>query len=182
MASLRPLIHRGWQVSPYTAKTRAYLKYKKTIPFVDEESSILSLFWNVGRSKVGRVIMPTVQLNDDTFLQDSSSIIDSLEKMDFADSNLLLTSKQHITSKTRVASALIELFADEWLSMAILHYRWNKPIAADFAIGDFARAGFPWLPSFVGRKLAESTAKQMQVYMPGLGVSNSTGKLPILYY
>ena len=54
------VVHRGWQVSPYTAKTRAYLKWKR-VPFEDREPSFVELYSKVRPNIGGKVMMPTVK-------------------------------------------------------------------------------------------------------------------------
>lgn len=158
--------HFGWLVSPYSAKTRSYLSYKK-VPFSDIEPNVIRLFRTI-KGAVGRVIMPTVRLSDGRWLQDSSLIIDHFEAEAGA-------SSVHPTGATqRLASYLLEVFADEWLPMAALHYRWNIEENARFAIKDFARSGIPFLPSWLGQKIVAPFADRMRGYLPVLGVDEGT--------
>ena len=60
----------GWLVSPYTAKVRAHLAYKR-IPFVDASPSAAQLNFVI-KPAVGRMIMPTVRLSDGSWRQDSA--------------------------------------------------------------------------------------------------------------
>ena len=120
------------------------------------------------QSAVGRAVMPTVLCPDGTWLQDSSCIIDWFEER---------YSERPITppgGAQRVASLLLELHGDEWLPAVAMHYRWNKPENARFALDEFARSGFPWLPRFLGRPLVSPAARKMQSYLPVLGVSPET--------
>jgi glutathione S-transferase len=158
--------HFGWLVSPYSAKTRSYLAYKE-IPFSDIEPNVIQLFRTI-KGAVGRVIMPTVRLSDGRWLQDSSLIIDHFEAEAGEPS-------VHPTGHAqRLASYLLEVFADEWLPMAALHYRWNIEENARFAIKDFARSGIPFLPSWLGQKIVARFADRMRGYLPVLGVDEGT--------
>ncbi len=112
--------------------------------------------------------MPTVEMSDGTWLQDSSVIIDHFAKKNRAYSITPPGASQQL------ASALLEVFADEWMPMAALHFRWNNPENAEFALNEFARLGFPWLPRFVGRKLVRPLARRMRSYLPILGVCDNT--------
>jgi glutathione S-transferase len=158
--------HYGWQVSPYSAKTRSYLRYTG-LDFRDTEPSAVTLYRRI-QAAVGRIIMPTVRLKDGRWLQDSSVIIDHFESMEST------PSVQPPGPTQRFASALLEVFADEWLPMAALHYRWNNETNAAFAITEFARSGFPWLPRFLGRPLVRPMANKMKSYLSLLGVSDAT--------
>ena len=70
--------HYGWPVSPYSAKTRSYLRYKG-IAFSDCTPAFWTLQGKVKRG-VGKVIMPSVQLASGEWLQDSSAIVDEFER------------------------------------------------------------------------------------------------------
>ncbi|EDM75364.1 glutathione S-transferase [Plesiocystis pacifica SIR-1] len=166
-----PRVHRhyGWQVSPYSAKTRSYLRYVG-VPFEDVAPSVWTLYRKI-QGAVGRLVMPTVELADGGWLQDSSAIIDYFEGLPGADPERSVTPAEPCLA---VASSLLEVFADEWLPMADLHYRWNLPANADFALGEFARDGFPRLPESVGRRLAAPVARRMASYLPALGIEDAT--------
>jgi glutathione S-transferase len=158
--------HYGWKVSPYSAKTRSYLQYIG-IHFEDIEPSAFLLYRKV-QPAVGRIVMPTVRLTNGEWLQDSSVIIDHFE-------NISSTPSIHPSGSTqRLASYLLEVFADEWLPMAALHYRWNFPHNTAFARREFARCSFPWLPVQIGQIFTESMARKMQGYLHVLGVNDDT--------
>ncbi|MGB1016582.1 MAG: glutathione S-transferase family protein, partial [Nannocystaceae bacterium] len=159
--------HFGWPVSPYSAKTRAYLRWKQ-IPFTDVEVGALRLFTRI-RKAVGRAVMPTVLRPDGTWLQDSSEIIDTFER-EFPTPSILPTGPRQ-----RIASLLIELHADEWLPIVAMFTRWTIPENREFARNEFARSGFPRMPKFLSRRLIAPVAEKMAAYLPILGVSEATG-------
>jgi len=158
--------HYGWLVSPYSAKTRSYLRFKQ-IPFQDQVPTARQLGTTIRRA-VGKPVMPTLLRPDGVWMQDSSEIIDHLEK-EFPEPALTPRGPAQ-----RLVSLLIELHADEWLPIVALHYRWNLEENSLFARNEFARFGFPWLPRFVGRPLAEPMARKMSSYLPLVGVSEET--------
>lgn len=158
--------HYGWPVSPYSAKTRSYLRFKR-IAFQDVVPNALTLFGKIKKA-VGRPIMPTLQRPDGTWLQDTSEIIDALERVHPEPSITPPGGAQ------RVASLLLELHADEWLPASALHTRWNIPKNARFAVEEFSRYGLPGVPRFVGARLIRPMAKQMAGYLPILGVTAAT--------
>lgn len=159
-------VHYGWLVSPYSAKTRSYLKYKG-LDVRDVEPSVFQMMGMIQRA-VGRVIMPTVRLPDGTWLQDSSVIIDHFEAATPEPTILPPGPTQ------RLASSLLEVFSDEWLPMAALYYRWSIPENVAFAKTDFARSGLPWVPRFIGRRLIASFAHKMESYLEVLGIDDTT--------
>ncbi len=158
--------HYGWSVSPYSAKTRAYMTYKG-VAFDDIEPSGARLFGPIRRA-VGRSVMPTVLTPEGAWLQDSSDIIDTLERRHPAPSVIPPGPRQ------RIASLLLELHADEWLPLVAMHTRWNRPENARFAVDEFARSGFPRLPRALGRRLIRPIAAKMRGYLPPLGVTPET--------
>jgi len=156
----------GWEVSPYTAKVRAYLQYKK-IPFKVVVPHILTLK-RIIEPKVGKVIMPVIIGPEGEILQDSTVIIDALEEK--FSSNCI---KPH-TAKQRFVSQVMELCGDEWLPMAALHFRWNYPGNQDFILSEFGKSALPYFPSILQRKVASTFAGKMKSYLPAMGV---TGKM-----
>lgn len=158
--------HYGWAVSPYTAKTRAALMFKG-VDFDDVEASAPRLFLQIKRA-VGHVVMPTVLRTDGSWLQDSSDIIDALER---AHPNPPITPPG---PKQRIASLLLELHGDEWLTLPAMHYRWTIPENRQFARTEFARSGAPFVPRFIGRRLTAPIADKMASYLPLIGVTKET--------
>ena len=101
----------GWLVSPYTAKVRAMLHYKR-IPFTDVVPSAFYLQSTMSKA-VGRIIMPTVKLQGSVLTdanpwrQDSALICDEIEKAhpEFP--------TRPSGPAQRMASSLLELHGDE---------------------------------------------------------------------
>ncbi len=158
--------HYGWLVSPYSAKTRSYLRYTG-VTHTDTAPTAWTLYRKI-QPAVGRMIMPTVQLPDGTWLQDSSAIIDHFE----AQADTPSVTPEGPTQA--VASALLEVFADEWLPMAALHYRWNIPENKAFALSEFGSSAAPWLPQVLTRPIVRPMADRLQGYLPLLGVTAAT--------
>lgn len=157
--------HLGWEVSPYSAKTRSYLRYKG-IPHIDRAPNVVELFGRVART-VGRPIMPTLITPEGSLWQDSSEIIDGLEAR-FPSPSI------HPPGATqRLASYLLELHADEWLPMPALHYRWNVPENTEFAYAEFGRSGLPYFPRRLQRAAGRKVAASMRRYLPILGIDQT---------
>jgi glutathione S-transferase len=156
----------SWPVSPYSAKVRAYLRWKGAA-FEDSAPSVFALRGRI-QAAVGRAIMPTVELPDGAWLQDSSEIIDTLER------TLDGPSITPPGARQQAVDLLLELHGDEWLPMAALHYRWNRPANAAFALAEFAKYGVPWLPGFLGRAIVKPVGRRMAGYLPILGVDART--------
>lgn len=161
------LTHYSWPVSPYSAKTRAYLSFKGA-DFVDVVPSARMLYGPIKKA-VGRMVMPTVRRADGSWLQDSSEIIDTLE------GELEGPSITPEGPTQRLAQLLLELHGDEWLPLVAMHSRWNHPRNAEYARTEFARYGMPWLPTAIGRRFTAPIARRMAGYLPLLGVDERTG-------
>lgn len=161
-----PLTLYSWLVSPYSAKVRSFLHYKR-VRVDSVRPSGLQLYWTIKRA-VGRAIMPTVQNGDGTWLQDSTIICDDVER---AHPEPSVTPR---SGAQQLASALIALLADEWCVLITLHWRWNNAGNAEWAVDEFRRNAFPWLPRWAGLKLATTIAKSMQKYRSVVGISEAT--------
>jgi glutathione S-transferase len=160
------LTHYGWPISHFSAKTRSYLTFKG-VEFDDCYPTGLRLLFVIQRA-VGRVVMPTVRMPNGQWLQDSSAIIDELEA-------------RHPTppihpkgASQRLASYLLEYFADEWMQLTSLHSRWDTPGNARRAKYDFAHYAFPWLPVWIAQRFTQPMAEQMLGYQPATGVTDAT--------
>tara|TARA_B100001093_G_scaffold517683_1_gene600008 strand:+ start:619 stop:1650 length:1032 start_codon:yes stop_codon:yes gene_type:complete len=137
------------------------------LKFNDVEPDALVLYRQI-KPGVGRIIMPTVRLASGDWIQDSSNIIDHFERTECR------ISARPNRPVQAFASALLEVFADEWMPMAALHYRWHIDENKRFALDEFSRSGLPWLPRFVGRRLIRPMADKMRSYLPVLGVTETT--------
>jgi len=144
------------------------MMHYKAVPFYDVAPSGLQLYYTLIKPAVGRPIMPTVMTPEGTWLQDSALICDAIE------ARFVTPSTTPAGPTQRLASELLELWADEWFSLLTLHYRWNVPDNKQWAVGEFARKAFPWLPEFLSRKLAAPVAESMQRYRPIVGITEAT--------
>eukprot|EP00927_Polykrikos_kofoidii_P059845 TRINITY_DN54968_c0_g1_i1.p1 TRINITY_DN54968_c0_g1~~TRINITY_DN54968_c0_g1_i1.p1 ORF type:complete len:394 (+),score=31.35 TRINITY_DN54968_c0_g1_i1:129-1310(+) len=156
----------GWLVSPYTAKVRAMMAYKR-LPFTDTEPSLLGLLFTV-KLAVGRVIMPTIRRADGSWQQDSALICDELE------SRFPSPSTSPPGDAQRLASALLELYGDEWLTVLALHFRWDVPGNAAWAPREFGRAGLPWLPRWLSARLVVPFVEKMKSFRAVHGIGEET--------
>ena len=153
----------GWDVSPYTAKVRSYLQHKN-IPFKTIAPNILDLKRKI-EPNVGKMVMPVIACHQGEMVQDSTVIIENLEKK-YPDNSVTPS-----TPKQNFVSLLMELCGDEWLPMAALHYRWNYSGNTQYILNAFGKNAFPYLPSYIQRKLASPFANKMKSYLPALGIT-----------
>ncbi|MEZ4407778.1 MAG: glutathione S-transferase family protein [Polyangiales bacterium] len=137
----RPFLHYAAEVSLYSGKTRAYLRYRD-VPF-REVPPTLGVYRKVIVPNVGRPIIPVLQTPEGEILQDTTVIIDALEAR-------LGPSVYPTTPAQRLVALLFELYGDEWLVMPAMHYRWHfKRENLAFILREFGEAGGADAPKWV---------------------------------
>ncbi|MEZ4288842.1 MAG: glutathione S-transferase family protein [Polyangiales bacterium] len=159
-------VHYGWAASPFSAKTRAYFRYK-ALDFEDRSPTFRFMATAI-QKRIGRMVMPVVVVDDGTWLQDTAEIIDVLEERHPEPAILPSTPTQ------RLAAMLLELFADEWFTLSAMHYRWNYEENRRFIVSDFGKSAAPTFPGSVQRRLGERVARTMRSYLPVLGITPVT--------
>ena len=120
----------GSDVSYFTAKVRPALRVKR-VPYA-ELLATSSVYREVIIPRTGLAFIPIVVTDRDETWQDTSEILDALEHR-FPDPPLYPADPV-----LRVLAYLFELYADEFLILPALHYRWSFPRSAAKARGDFA--------------------------------------------
>lgn len=118
------------EFSYFSAKVRPALRYKR-IPYV-EILSTPQAYRDVIVPRTGLSFIPVVVTPEDETLQDTSDILDALEQR-FPEPPLYPRA-----GVLRLLAHLIELYADEFLILPALHYRWSFAESAAKARADFA--------------------------------------------
>jgi glutathione S-transferase len=154
----------GAEVSYFTGKVRAYLRYKR-IPFA-EVLNTPDVYRQIILPRVGWPVIPVVTTPEDEIWQDSTEIIDALESR-FPDPSIYpATVRQHLVS------LLLEVYGDEWLKLPAMHYRWNHN--RDFAVNEFGRMSLPGATPEEQRAAGEKISKPFAGALPFLGVTPET--------
>ena len=120
----------GADVSYFTAKVRPALRYKR-VPYVELLASPQA-YRDVIVPRTGLAFIPIVVTDRDETWQDTSVILDNLEAR-FPDPPLYPADPV-----LRVLAYLFELYADEFLVLPAMHYRWSFPESVAKARADFA--------------------------------------------
>lgn len=135
MSSTTPIEYRlyGAEISYYTGKVRAYLRckglaYKEILATAD-------VYRDVILPRMGFSVIPVVVTSSDETLQDSTEIIEELEKRHPQPTIVPAGGAQ------RLVAQLIELYGDEWLVIPAMHYRWHHN--RDWAIRAFGEVNAP---------------------------------------
>jgi len=154
----------GLDFSLFAVKTRSYL-CKKGSPFEE-----LSVSWGKIRNfiieRTGGEFIPVIHTPDDKVIQDTTVIIDELERR-FPEHSVYPD-----TPRQKLLSLLLELYADEGLFIPAMHYRWyceeeNHRYIYD-RFGEFIWKSAPGLlRRFIGKK----ASAEFRGMLPGLGVT-----------
>ncbi|PRP90007.1 hypothetical protein ENSA5_68890 [Enhygromyxa salina] len=130
------------EVSLYSGKARAYLRYKQ-LPF-EELFASRKVLQTIVRPKTGLTMIPVLLTPAGDAVQDTTAIIDYLEarhpeRSVYPDTPVL-----------RLASLLLELYGDEWLVMPAMHYRWHyKRANMGLILSEFGEIVAPRLPKLL---------------------------------
>ena len=154
----------GADVSYYTAKIRAYLIHKR-LPFTDVLAT-RTVFRDEILPRVGWPVIPVLITPENTTLQDTSEMIDALEARHLSPTLLPQT------PVARFAALLFELYADEWIKVPALHYRWHYD--REFAITEFGRNNDPERSLEAQYHIGEKIAAPFATWPSLLGVSPTT--------
>ena len=123
----------GAEMSPYSVKVRSYFRYK-AIPhqWILRNSGSQAEYEKYAKLP----IVPLVVTPDGTGIQDSTPIIDQMEKL-FPEPSI------HPDGIAGFVSALIEEFGDEWGNKWMFHYRWAREVDQICSAGRIARMRAP---------------------------------------
>ncbi len=148
----------GAERSYFSGKARAALRAKRV--WFDEILPTRPAMAEI-RRRTGLRFIPIVVTPEDETWQDTSDIIDALEARVPEPALLPATPVQ------RLVAYLLELYADEFLILPAMHYRWGTPEGVEDARHAFAAAsGDP--------ETAAAFAGQMGGTLPFLGVTPET--------
>src|SRR5271157_2486431 len=124
----------GAEMSPYSVKIRSYFRYK-TIPhrWILRNGETQAEYAKYSKLP----IIPLVVTPQQSGIQDSTPIIDQMEKL-FPEPSV------HPDDRVaRFVSLLIEEFGDEWGNKWMFHYRWAREVDQRASAGRIARMQAP---------------------------------------
>jgi glutathione S-transferase len=124
----------GTEMSPYSVKVRSYFRYKA----IPHQWVLRNAASQVEFEKYAKMpIIPLVVTPEGTGIQDSTPIIDAMEKL-FPEPSI-----HPDDSVARFISALTEEFGDEWGNKWMFHYRWARDVDQISSAGRIARMRGP---------------------------------------
>ncbi len=154
----------GTDASQFSGKARSYLRWKG-VDF-SETTATPEVYRDIVEPRIGFAVIPILETPDGVVVQDTADIIDHVEKAESGPSVFPDGPVQ------RLASLLLELYADEWLVIPAMHYRWNY--------------NEPWIVTELGRNAAPNASPEEQARIgqviaapvkesvPRVGVSEET--------
>jgi glutathione S-transferase len=123
----------GAEMSPYSVKVRSYFRYKA----IPHQWILRNAASQAEYEKYAKLpIVPLVVTPDGAGIQDSTPIIDQMEKL-FPEPSI------HPDGIAGFVSTLIEEFGDEWGNKWMFHYRWAREVDQICSAGRIARMRAP---------------------------------------
>lgn len=165
MEGVAPLTLHGLDLSYFTGKVQAYLRYRN-VPHRFVELSARG-FSDLAR-RTGIAQMPAIQLADGRWMTDSSAMIAWLDPR--------LPGRRVIPEDPvqRFLCLLVEDYADEWLWRPALHYRWSHAADAHLMSRRIAAEMLHDLPVPLFLRRWFVLARQVRRYVHHDGVTRAT--------
>jgi len=157
----------GSEMSPYSVKVRSYFRYKA----IPHQWILRNAASQAEYEKYARMpIIPLVVTPEGSGIQDSTPIIDAVEKL-YPEPSI------HPGNPiVRFISGLTEEFGDEWGNKWMFHYRWARDVDQRSASGRLARMRAPTASEKENTELAERIRTRMveRVWFVGSNEVTST--------
>ncbi|MBA4228476.1 MAG: glutathione S-transferase [Hyphomonas sp.] len=155
----------GAEVSYFTGKARAYLRWRG-VDFC-EALATQAVYRDVILPKVGWPVIPVMVTPEGEVVQDSADIIETVE----AREGLFPPAVPEGPLQHFVAQ-LLHLYADEWLTLPAMHYRWNYN--EDWAYAEFGAISAPQASRGEQYEIGKKNGQRFKGALPILGVHAET--------
>jgi glutathione S-transferase len=154
----------GTEPSQFSGKARAYLRWKG-VDFV-EQTATPEVYRDIIEPRVGFAVIPILLTPENQVIQDTADIIDDVEAHQPGPSVYPSGPVQ------KLVSLLIELYADEWLVIPAMHYRWTYNEA--WIVEELGRIAAPSASRDEQIRIGQVIAAPVKDSIPRLGVSEET--------
>ncbi len=158
----------GWELSYFSGKLRGYLRYKG-IAYSEKSPTARLLLKRIPR-ETGASVLPVLKTPEGAWLQDTTAIIEQLERENPQPSITPTRPRQ------RIAAQLIEAWADEYWIPPAMHYRWSFPENYALFEQEAGKNLLPWAPKFLRKRAAKKSAGYLRGFLPHIGVTADTIK------
>jgi glutathione S-transferase len=157
----------GTEGSYYTAKVRAYLRWK-ALPF-SEIPATRRVYAEHEVFRSGIRSLPVLYGPEGETLCDSTDIIDWVEAR-VPDPPVYPS-----TALQRFVALALEVYADEWLFVPAMHLRWSFPATnREFLLRDHGTTLLPDAPPVEQRRAGAAVERTMRAVLPWIGVTAET--------
>ena len=154
----------GTEASQFSGKVRAFLRWKG-VSF-DQTNATPEVYRDLIEPRIGYQVIPVLLTGDGQAIQDSSEIIDFVDRASPGPS-------VHPAGPVQAfVSLLLELYADEWRIIPAMHYRWSHDDS--WIVEEFGRNAAPGASPAEQREIGEVIAKPLRDAVPRYGVSEET--------
>lgn len=154
----------GSQASLFTGKVRGYLNWKGVA--YEEKAVNETIMKTVILAHVGWPVIPVLQTPDGRIIQDTADIITEIEATHPEPSVMPAGSVQ------RFATLLMQVFADQWLLLPAMHYRWNYN--EDWIFTEFGRTRAPDASEDEQYSIGKQFGEKFRAMVPLLGINETT--------
>ena len=154
----------GSEMSYYSGKARAYLHWKgveftEIAPTPDVMNSEII-------ANIGWPVIPVLKTPEGDYVQDTADIITHFEG---EPSN---TPAIPDAPLQKFVTYLLQLYADEWLTLPAMHYRWNKN--EEWIFGEFGKNALPDGAPEAQFEAGKAIGKRFKSFVPMLGITPET--------
>lgn len=154
----------GTEASQFSGKARAYLKWKG-VDFA-ERAATPEVYRDIIEPRIGYSVIPILLTPDGRAIQDTADIIDHVEKVQPSPSVYPAGPVQ------KLASLLLELYADEWMVIPAMHYRWSYNEA--WIVEEYGRTAAPHASREEQMRIGPVIAAPVKDSISRLGVGEDT--------
>ncbi|MEO9969025.1 MAG: glutathione S-transferase N-terminal domain-containing protein [Hyphomonadaceae bacterium] len=154
----------GSQASLFTGKARGYLRWKG-VDFVEHAVND-QIMKEIILPKVGWPVIPVMQTEAGKIVQDTADIMAEIE------ANEAGPSVRPEGPVQRFVSELLHTYADQWLVVPAMHYRWNYN--EDWIYGEFGRSSAPDATPEEQYALGKARGQMFRGFVPMLGINDET--------
>jgi glutathione S-transferase len=157
----------GGELSLYTGKARAYLRYKN----LDwcEKLATRDVYKSIILPQIGAPIVPVLETSDGHYIQDTTDIIDFLE------ARHPQCSVYPDGAVQKLVALLLECYGDDWLVIPAMHYRWSVlDQQSDFIFSEFGRMSAPEASYEEQIEVGRKTSSPFRGSIVPLGVTQDT--------
>ncbi len=154
----------GSQASLFTGKARGFLRWKGTR--FTEHAVNEQIMREIVLAKVGWPVIPVMQTPDGDIIQDTADIINAIE------ASHPEPSVHPDGPVQRFVSQLLHTYADQWLVVPAMHYRWNYN--EDWIYGEFGRSMAPDATAGEQYELGKKRGQMFRGFVPMLGINEET--------